>query len=476
MKRVLFLAVVLGTVIAISQASSGVGDRSPHFIFRKAMSLIEEEYIEKPDTAQLYRNAITHMTERHPDEFPSETVAALLPSEDGPDDVRRYLAAMEQTLRMMRKELGRDKFDQTEAYRDAIEGMVNGLTMDGTPDHYSSFLRPKNRRQLQEQLRGSFQGVGILIEFKEGHLKVVRPIEGSPAAEAGIEEGDDIVAIDGRNLADIPVASAEDAAKVIRGERGTTVVLRIMREGVPEPLEFIVRRDRVKNVSNLRKEMLTDRVGYVSLRGFTQDSATDLSEAVKYLEVQGMEGLILDLRWNPGGLLDMAIAVSDLFLEPGELITYTQGRDIEDYHEYRSKDDPIFRGPMVVLVNKFSASASEIVAGALRDNSRAKLVGLRTFGKGSVQEIYRFPDDSALRLTIAKYYTPSGVSIHLTGIQPDREVALNLEETGEEVDEADRWKRDTQTVSAVETLIGEMGSPVTPESKVSDATVLENQL
>jgi len=468
MKRVLFAALVLATVIAISQASSGTGDRTTPIVFHKALNLIQEQYIEKPEFSDLIRHAISGMAREYPDDIPGETVVALLPPDTGPDDQRRGNDALQRTLNLMRERLG-DRFDQTEAYRDAIEGMVSGLTMDGTRDYYSSYLRPQSRKQLQDQLRGSFQGVGIVIEFKDGRLMVVRPIEGSPAHDAGIEVGDEIVAVDGRPLPDIPITNADEAAKRIRGPVGSSVDLTVRRGGLPAPLTFSLKRARVKDVNNLRKEMLTDTIGYLSLRGFTQESADDLADALRYLETQGMRGLVLDLRWNPGGLLDMAVAVADLFLQPDILITYTQGRDVTDYQEYRSSEKAVFTGPMVVLVNEFSASASEIVAGALRDNQRAELIGLRTFGKGSVQEIYRFPDDSALRLTVAKYYTPAGGCIHALGIEPNHSVELVFTNPEGPEEEGSRWKRDSQCSFGVEKLIAGTGAAGGEGNRVSDA-------
>ena len=295
----------------------------------------------------------------------------------------------------------------------AIKGMVQSL------DPHSSFMTKEEHQELLIETKGSFSGVGIEISLRDNALTVVSPIEGTPAYNAGIKAGDKIIKIDDKPTSDMTLT---DAVKNIRGKKGTKVKLTIMREGADNSLEFIITRDVIP-LKSVRSYLLTPEIGYLRISNFQSKTFKSLSSALEGLEEgRKLKGLILDLRNNPGGLLSQAIEVSDLFLDSG-LIVSTKGRDSSQNMEvsaHKNKKERTY--PIIVLVNEGSASASEIVAGALQDNKRALILGTNTFGKGSVQTILSLSDGSGLRLTTAKYYTPSGRSIQLSGISPDIEL------------------------------------------------------
>ncbi|MBN2126555.1 MAG: S41 family peptidase [Deltaproteobacteria bacterium] len=295
----------------------------------------------------------------------------------------------------------------------AIKGMVQDL------DPHSSFMTKEEHQELLIETKGSFSGVGIEISFRDKVLTVVAPIEGTPAYEAGIKAGDEIIKIDDQATADMTLV---EAVKRIRGKKGTEVKLTVLREGAEKPLEFAIVRDVIP-LKSVRAYELAPKIGYIRISNFQSKTEKDLAEVLERFEKDvGLKGLILDLRNNPGGLLSQAVAVSDLFLDSG-LIVITKGRNpSQDMQVSASKDGERRDYPMIVLVNGGSASASEIVAGALQDNKRALILGTKTFGKGSVQTILPLSDGSGLRLTTARYYTPSGRSIQLSGIDPDVEV------------------------------------------------------
>lgn len=289
----------------------------------------------------------------------------------------------------------------------AIKGMVSVL------DPHSAYLTKEGYRDMQISTTGSFGGLGIEIGLRENSLIVVTPIEGTPAFNAGVLPGDRIVKIDGKPTVDMGL---EDAVNLLRGPKGTNVTISILREKMEGPLDLTITR-AIIHIDSVKQEMLEPGYGYIKLRSFQVDTADDIKSA---LESMGpLKGLVIDLRYNPGGLLDQAVAVSDLFLSDG-MIVYTDGRRPEEKTEYRAHKENSFDDfPMVVLINGGSASAAEIVAGALQDNKRAVVVGVKSFGKASVQTIRPLSDGSALKLTVARYYTPSGRSIQATGIEPD---------------------------------------------------------
>jgi len=292
----------------------------------------------------------------------------------------------------------------------AIQGMLQSL------DPHSSFMTSDVFKELQVETKGSFEGLGIEITVKDGVLTVVSPIDDTPAFRAGLKAADQILKIDGELTKDMALM---EAIKRLRGPKGTKVTLTIMRKGWSEPKEFQITRDVIP-IASVKYEKLQDNLGYIRIRSFQESTAQDLEKALRDLEgvSGGLKGLLLDLRNNPGGLLPQAIEVADKFISEG-LIVYTEGR--QERKEYRAHvEGTRSRFPMVVLVNGGSASASEIVAGALQDHRRALLLGSPTFGKGSVQSIYGpLEDGSGLRLTVALYYTPKGRNIQAKGIVPD---------------------------------------------------------
>lgn len=297
----------------------------------------------------------------------------------------------------------------------AIKGMVQSL------DPHSSFMTKDEHQELMMETRGSFTGIGIEITVKDGMLTVVSPIEGTPAYVAGLKAGDKIVKIEGKPTKDMTLI---DAVKQIRGPKGSQVNLTILRESENKPLEFSIVRDVIP-LKSVRHLILSPEVGYVRVSNFQSKTSEELTSALENLEKgRNLIGLILDLRNNPGGLLSQAIEVSELFLDSGVIVS-TKGRDSsQDITATAHKNKRARTYPIIVLVNGGSASASEIVAGALQDNYRALILGTKTFGKGSVQTILPLSDGSGLRLTTARYYTPSGRSIQLSGIIPDIELAF----------------------------------------------------
>jgi carboxyl-terminal processing protease len=293
----------------------------------------------------------------------------------------------------------------------AINGMLHSL------DPHSAYLTPDLYKELQSDTQGRFGGLGIEITVKGGILTVVSPIEDTPAFKAGIKPGDQIFKIEEEFTKDM---SLVDAVKKMRGLKGTKINLTIKREGSPDLLDFSLVRDVIR-VQSVRSRSLEAGYGYIRLAQFQERSDRDLQRALEKLAAEkgGIKGLVLDLRNNPGGLLTQAVRISDIFLESG-MIVYTDGRiEAQKQKYFAHKDNSWMDFPMVVLVNGGSASASEIVAGALQDHKRAVVLGTKTFGKGSVQTILPLDDSSALRLTTARYFTPSGRSIQTTGILPD---------------------------------------------------------
>jgi carboxyl-terminal processing protease len=296
-----------------------------------------------------------------------------------------------------------------------IEGAISGMLR--TLDPHSSYLDPDAYKELQVETKGSFGGIGIEITVRDGVLTVVSPLEGTPAYELGIQAGDQILRVDGEPTKEMTLM---EAVKKMRGPKGTNVVLTIMREEFAKPQDFVVTRDTIA-IKSVRSKTLEPGYGYIRISQFQSSTARDLRKDISELEKENkpLKGLILDLRNNPGGLLDQAVKVSDEFLNEG-LIVYTGGRlKSQDMRFEAHMNTRPHSYPVVVLVNEGSASAAEIVAGALQDHKRAVVVGVKTFGKGSVQTVMPLRNGAALRLTTALYYTPSGRSIQAKGIVPD---------------------------------------------------------
>jgi carboxyl-terminal processing protease len=296
-----------------------------------------------------------------------------------------------------------------------VQGAVNGMVQ--TLDPHSSYLTPEMLKQVEVETKGTFGGLGIEIGMKDGILTVIAPIEDTPAARAGLLAGDKIVKIENESTKNMNVM---DAVKRLRGEPGSKVTITVARESLPEPKAYTITRDIIK-IKSVKSRPMGDGIGYIRLTQFQQDSHQEVNRALQEFlkEKGGLKGLILDLRNNPGGLLDQAVRIADEFIESG-LVVYTDGRVEAQKTKYAAHKEGTYTGfPIVVLVNAGSASASEIVAGALQDHGRAIIIGQRTFGKASVQTILPLEDGSALRLTTARYYTPSGRSIQAKGIDPD---------------------------------------------------------
>jgi carboxyl-terminal processing protease len=307
----------------------------------------------------------------------------------------------------------------------AINGMLSSL------DPHSSFMPPDTYKEMKIDTKGAFGGLGIEISIKEGVLTVISPIEDTPAFKAGIKAGDMILKIDDKFTKDLNI---NDAVKRMRGQKGSKVILTIMREGFDKPKEFPLIRDNIQ-VKSVRFHLMDGGFGYVRIAQFQEKTDDDLSKALRTMKEENkaeLKGLVLDMRNDPGGLLDQAVKVSEHFVPEGQMIVYTEGREKDSKMQFTSKKggkEPNY--PIVVVINGGSASASEIVAGALQDHKRAIIMGTQSFGKGSVQTIIPLSDDSGLRLTTARYYTPKGRSIQAKGITPDITVeAVELPKTG----------------------------------------------
>ena len=307
------------------------------------------------------------------------------------------------------------EIDSEEVVQGAIKGMLDVL------DPHSSYMKPESFKDLQIETKGSFSGIGIEITQKDGLLVVVSPIEGTPAFKKGVQAGDRIVKIGGQFTKDL---SLNEAVELLRGPKGSEVTISLMRKGWTELQEIVLVRDEIPLYS-VKAKLLEPGYAYLRITNFQAKTTADVrAEINKMAESGKLSGLVLDLRNNPGGLLDQAVSVSDLFLEEGKIV-YTDGRLKEQNMEYLAHPNGgDYHFPMVVLVNGGSASASEIVAGALQDHRRALVLGEQTFGKGSVQTIFPLNNGAGLRVTTARYYTPNGTSIQAKGITPDLIIPL----------------------------------------------------
>lgn len=340
--------------------------------------------------------------------------------------------------------------------RDLIYGAIRGML--GTLDPHSAFLDPKTYREMREEQRGSFSGLGIVISLKgeDKELTVISPIEGTPAYRAGIRAGDHISQIEGESTDGI---SIEEALEKLRGPKGSQITIGVLREGYDQPLEYTLIRDDIPTVSVPYAYMIRPGIGYIRIKNFTQTTDTELEEKIRLLRAQGMEKLLLDLRWNPGGLLEQAVRVSDRFLSRNSMIVFTKGRlrreSDREYHALgRSEKLDL---PLVVLVNKGSASASEIVAGAIQDHDRGLVVGETTWGKGLVQTVYPLSGNAGIALTTAKYYTPSGRLI-----QRDYD---SIEEYVAGLNTAEIDERETRFTDAGRKVLG--GGGIAPDVEIA---------
>ena len=321
-----------------------------------------------------------------------------------------------------------DQVSTKQLINGAITGMLTAL------DPHSAYLPPDVYNELQVDTRGSFGGLGIEITMRDNVLTVVSPIEDTPAYRAGIKPGDQIIKIEDEFTKDMPLI---DAVKKMRGPEGSTIRISVRREDVPKIIDLTLTREVIK-IQSVKSRLVEPNYGYLRITQFQERTDTDLQKAMTRMEEENkgpLSGLVLDLRNNPGGLLNQAVRVTDRFIDSG-LIVYTDGRLDNQKHKYFAHKANTFTNlPMIVLVNGGSASASEIVAGALQDHRRALVLGMQTFGKGSVQTILPLDDNQAIRLTTARYYTPNGRSIQATGITPDIILDNKIVKEGDKADE-----------------------------------------
>ncbi|MBI5740829.1 MAG: S41 family peptidase [Nitrospirae bacterium] len=310
-----------------------------------------------------------------------------------------------------------EEVDEKELVTGAIKGMLNQL------DPHSSFMTPDIYKELQIDTKGEFSGLGIQISIKDKMLTIIAPIEDTPAFKAGVKAGDRIIKIDNEATKDITL---QDAVNKMRGPKGSSVTITILREGWDKTKDFTLVRDVIQ-IKSVKHKVIDEKIGYLKITQFQQKTTQELEDALTKLKKEDITSLILDMRNNPGGLLNGAVEVASPFMQEGKLVVYIKGRsgDKQEFFTIRTKQVDY---PMVVLVNEGSASASEIVAGALQDAGRAVVLGTQTFGKGSVQTVIPLSDGSALRLTTARYYTPKGRSIQTTGITPDIVVKQKMKE------------------------------------------------
>ena len=335
-----------------------------------------------------------------------------------------------------------DVVDDEKLFDMAIQGMVSGL------DPHSSFLSQDDFNELKIGTTGKFGGLGIEITTEDSFVKVISPIDDTPAQRVGIKSGDLIIDVGGTSLKDLPIS---DAVKLMRGEPGTSVEITVIRKEIKEPIKFKITREII--ISKGVKSYLFDKkIGYVRLSNFQSNSTNDVKDAIYELNRKSkskMEGLIVDLRNNPGGVLGTAVGISDLFLTEGKIV-YTKGRTYKSRLEYFASPQDIIDGlPLIVLINEGSASASEIVAGALQDHKRAMIMGTKSYGKASVQTIQELNDGSALKLTTARYYTPLGNDIHENGIKPDLVIEVGKKE---KVNLPEPYDEDGQLFQAIKHL------------------------
>ena len=305
--------------------------------------------------------------------------------------------------------------------RSALHGMVESL------DPHSEFLEKGDYEELEEQLSGDFSGIGIQVEMKDGHVLVIAPIANSPAERAGIQRGDEIVGVDSKGIE--KSVTMDEVIDRLRGKPGTRVAVDLYRAKTNARFSVTVERQMIQLESVTDAKILPGHVGYLLIAEFSEHTAQEFDEALNRLLSEGIESLVIDLRDNPGGLLDAAVEVAEPFFNRGELIVSTRGRQRADTEEFRAEGagEPLTL-PLAVLINAGTASAAEVVTGALKDTHRAVVVGERSFGKGSVQSVFQLAAGEGLRLTTARYYTPAGTSIHATGITPNVEVVLTEDE------------------------------------------------
>jgi carboxyl-terminal processing protease len=354
--------------------------------------------------------------------------------------------------------------------KDLVQGAIRGML--STLDPHSAYMTPEMYKEIQVETKGEFGGVGIQIGIKDNRLAVIAPIEGTPAQKAGIKAGDFITKVNDEATKDLTLM---EAVQKMRGAKGTKVSLTIQRDGVTDPLVFTMIRDTIR-IESVRSRVLDTTIGYVRLTQFQEQTGKDLTKALKQFRDQKLMGVVIDLRNNPGGLLTAAVEVSEQFVPPGKLIVSIKGRDGKKDEYFSRAKDLLDDHPIIVLVNEGSASASEIVAGALQDWGRAVVVGTTSFGKGSVQTILPLGDGSGLRLTTAKYYTPKGRSIQSTGIAPDIVVKTQAATTAKagEKDKEKEKDKDKEKEKDADPRGAKPKEPANPGGKTDDQAPKSN--
>ena len=334
------------------------------------------------------------------------------------DDIYKKIDLFSEVLDKINKEYV-DDINQSEAMDAAINGVLQSL------DPYSAYMSPESFKNMQTETSGEFGGLGIEVGMEHGVVKVISPIDNSPAASVGVKAGDYIVKI---NDIQVQGKTLTEAVELMRGPVGTDIEITVRRRGEKKALTFIITRDIIE-VASVKSEIIDGKTGYLRLTSFNENSGNQIKDKIKKFKKNGkVENYILDLRNNPGGLLSQAIKVSDFFLDNGEIVSTKSKRKYENRKWFAKKGDILKSSTLVVLINYGSASASEIVAGALQDHKRAILIGESTYGKGSVQSIIPLKNDGAIRLTVSKYYLPSGKSISDVGVTPDIEIDESSEE------------------------------------------------
>ena len=334
------------------------------------------------------------------------------------NDIYKKIDLFSEVLDKINKEYV-DDVDQSEAMDAAINGVLQSL------DPYSSYMSPDSFKDMKTETSGEFGGLGIEVGMEHGVVKVISPIDNTPASKVGVKAGDYIVKID-----DIQVQgkSLTEAVDLMRGPVGSDIKITVRRRGEKNALTFIITRDIIK-VASVKSKIIDEKTGYLRLTSFNENSSDQIEDKIKEFNKNNkVENYILDLRNNPGGLLSQAIKISDFFLDNGEIVSTKSKRKYENRKWFAKKGDILNENTLIVLINYGSASAAEIVAGALQDHKRAILIGESTYGKGSVQSIIPLKNDGAIRLTVSKYYLPSGKSISDVGVTPDIEVSENTDD------------------------------------------------
>ena len=434
MKKVLNKKTILLTIILLTLLTTGLGlsifinkltteaDRSKDFeVFKEALTIVRKNYVEEIPSKDLIHNAIQGMVgslDSHADpDTPNHTIRKdakdifmkkLSGTTEGKPDSSEELKAFKDTFAAVR-ETYEEEHQPKHLIYNAIKGMIESL------DSHSEFMTPEQYQEMQVDAKGEFGGIGIKLAVQGGMLTVTGLLNGTPASRAGIREGDKIIKIDNHLTKDM---SLQDAISRTRGNPSTPVRLMILRGGSKQAQDYTIIREMI-TIKSVSSQMLSDGIGYIKINQFQKQTASELSGALSELQQKHMHALILDLRNNPGGLVFSAVDVAGQFIPSGEIVVYTKNKKGEKKEYLSRENNPYSSIPIIILVNEKSASASEIVAGALKDWQRAALIGTRTYGKGSVQTLVPLKDGSAIKITTAKYYTPKGTSIQTTGITPD---------------------------------------------------------